>query len=75
MILAQRAAADREILCECEHESAFDLPVSRNYTVTRQVFARHIEIGAPVLYESIYLNEAVFVKKDIKPFSGCELSF
>ena len=69
VIFTQRSTAYREVLRKCEYQSSVYLAVACNNAVTRQFFFVHAEVRASVFYEHIDLNKAVFVKKDVQPFS------
>ena len=68
--LGERAAEDREVLCEGEDGAAVDAPRARHHAVTRDALGVHAEVVVLVDHEAIHLRERPLVEEDFESLAG-----
>ncbi|HXE39641.1 MAG TPA: hypothetical protein VN639_14310, partial [Azonexus sp.] len=72
--LRERAAEDREVLREHEHDPAVDAPRAGHDAVAQHLLLGHAEVQAAVLDELVELFEAALVEQQLDALAGRELA-
>ena len=70
VLLAERAARDREVLSKCVDEAAVNRAVARDNTVGREILFLHAEVRAAMLHEHIEFDERAFIKELLEALAG-----
>jgi len=74
MLLAERAALDREVLCKRIDETAVDRAVARNNTFARQFLLLLAEVGAAMTYEHVELDEGILIEEQVQALTRGEFA-
>ena len=72
--LADRAAADREVLRCNIHRATVNYPVTGYHAFAREVLVGHPEVGAAVLHEQERLAERIFLEQLCDSLPGGQLA-
>ena len=74
MLLAQRAALDREVLGKGIDQAAVHRAVAGDNALTRQILFVLPEIRATMLHEHVQFNEGAFIKEHLNALTGSMLA-
>ena len=74
MGLAERAAEDREVLAEDEHQPAVDGAMAGDHAVAGDALLAHAEIGRAMLDEHVPLFEGVGIEQELEALARAQLA-
>ncbi len=74
MGFGERAAEDREILAEDEHDATVDRAIARDDAVARHALFAHAEVDATMLDEHVPLFERAGIHQELDPFASGEFA-